>query len=318
MARFSPVQDSINVGKMTTTSTRKLRANGLSFTVDEAGEGPDVALCLHGFPECRFSWRHQLPALAEAGWRAVAPDLRGYGETDTPRDRAAYGLDHLVDDVAALFDTCGARRRLLIAHDWGGIIAWTFAMRRRARPLDGLVILNAPHPGRIREVLARSWRQRARSWYVAFFQVPRLPEAILTARRAAVVAAAIRRSAVDKGAFPDDVLEHYRRNALRPGGMKAMVDYHRANRRSFSGPDSPAPVIDTPTLLLWGEQDPTLGVELTEGLEPFVRDLTVERFPGSSHWVQQETPDLVNARLLTWLDRKVPAPVVHTGASSVS
>ena len=289
------------------SSTRKLRANGLTFAVDEAGEGRDIALCLHGFPESRYSWRHQLPALAKAGWRAVAPDLRGYGESDRPSARDAYRLEHLVADVAGLFDACDARRRLLVAHDWGAVIAWTFAMQR-VRPLDGLVIMNVPHPAVMRRVLRSSWAQRARSWYIAFFQLPWLPEAMLTAGQARLLARVLRGSSAGRYPFPEDALEHYRRNALLPGAMKAMIDYYRANLRGIARSRATAPIIDTPTLMLWGEEDTALGVELTEGYEPYVRDFTLERLPGVSHWVQQEVPDLVNARLRDWLGQKALAP----------
>ncbi|HEX8324756.1 MAG TPA: alpha/beta hydrolase [Tepidisphaeraceae bacterium] len=282
--------------------SRTIEANGLRFAVDEAGDGRDVALCLHGFPESRVAWRHQLPALAEAGWRAIAPDLRGYGQSDRPAGREAYHLKHLVADVAGLFDACDARRRLLIGHDWGGIIAWTFAMQQ-VRPLDGLVILNAPHPAVMRRVLRQSWAQRGRSWYVAFFQLPWLPETLLTARHAKRIETLLRRTAVDAGAFPDDVLKQYRDNACQPGAMTAMINYYRANLRTLTDPNAAAPIIDTPTLLLWGEQDTALGVELTEGCDAYVRDLTLERLPGVSHWVQHEASDDVNTRLLAWLER---------------
>lgn len=282
------------------TTTRKIQANGLSFTVDEAGEGPDIALCLHGFPESRYSWRHQLPALAQAGWHAVAPDLRGYGESDRPRSREAYGMEHLLVDVAGLFDALGAQRRLLVAHDWGAVIAWRFAMRR-IQPLDGLVIMNVPHPAVMQRVLSHSWEQRARSWYIAFFQIPWLPETLLTMGHASLLASVFRRTAVRPDAFPDDALEHYRRNALRPGAMKAMIDYYRANLRGLAKPKAPPPIIDTPTLMIWGEKDTALGLELTEGYDSYVRDFTLERLPDVSHWVQQEAPALVNVRLLAWL-----------------
>ena len=283
--------------------TLQIAANGLTFAVDEAGEGTDVALCLHGFPECRFSWRQQLPALAAAGWHAVAPNLRGYGGSSTPSRQDAYRLEHLVADAAALFDALGARRRLLVAHDWGGIVAWAFAMRR-TRPLDGLIILNAPHPAAFRRELRRSWRQRARSWYAGFFQLPWLPERLLTAGRAHAVVLLIRLGACYPVAFHEVVVVRYRANALRPGGMKAMLDYYRANRGYFAATGRGTPVIDAPTLLLWGERDAALGVELTRGLEPYVRDLTVERLPGVSHWVQQEAPVLTNAKMVAWLDSK--------------
>ena len=284
-------------------STRRIEANGQVFAVDEAGEGDAVALCLHGFPECRYSWRFQLPALAAAGWRAVAPDLRGYGGSSRPEARDAYRIEHLVADAAALFDACGARRRLLIGHDWGAMIAWSFAMQR-TRPLDGLVVMNVPHPAVFRHVLRHSWAQRRRSWYVAFFQLPRLPEALLTAGRARAVAQAFSGMAVNKSAFPPDVLEHYRRNALLPGAMTAMLNYYRANFAGLSKDASAAPMIDVPTLMIWGEEDTALGLELTEGYGPYVADFTLERLPGVSHWVQQEAPDAVNARLLAWLGRR--------------
>jgi len=286
---------------MPAVTTRRIEANGQVFAVDEAGEGDAVALCLHGFPECRFSWRFQLPALAAAGWRAVAPDLRGYGDSSRPVEREAYRIEHLVADAAALFDACGARRRLLIGHDWGAMIAWSFAMQR-TRPLDGLVVMNVPHPAVFRHVLRHSWAQRRRSWYVAFFQLSRLPEALLTAGRARAVARAFSSMAVDKSAFPPEVLERYRRNALMPGAMTAMLNYYRANFAGLSDNSAPSPLIETPTLMIWGEEDSALGLELTEGYGPYVADFTLERLPSVSHWVQQEAPDAVNVRLRAWLD----------------
>ena len=131
-------------------------------------------------------------------------------------------------------------------------------------------------------------------------QLPWLPEAILTTGGGWGVGQAIRGMAVDKSAFPPQVLDVYRRNACKPGAMTAMINYYRANRTGL-GRNEPAPVIETPTLMIWGEQDKALGLELTEGYGPLVADFTLERLPGVSHWVQQEAPEQVNARLLTWL-----------------
>jgi pimeloyl-ACP methyl ester carboxylesterase len=283
------------------TAPRTVRANGLEFAYDEAGSGDNIALCLHGFPESRFSWRHQLPALAAAGWHAIAPDLRGYGDTSRPVGRAAYTLRHLVDDAAALFDAFGARRRLLVAHDWGAVIAWQFAIER-ARPLDGLVIMNVPHPAVMRAVMRRSLAQLRRSWYIFFFQLPFLPEAMLGARRARGIGQAFVNMAVDKSKFPQTVLDHYRQNALRPGALTAMINYYRANFRQL-GRANPTPRIDIPTLMIWGEQDTALGLELTEGYNVYVTDFTLKRLPGVSHWVQQEAPEQVNNQLRDWLGR---------------
>lgn len=288
---------------MSGISTRVVTANGLRFVIDEAGTGDDIALCLHGFPESRFSWRHQLEPLAELGWHAVAPDLRGYGDSDRPNGSDAYRIRHLVEDAAALFDALGARRRLLIGHDWGAAIAWAFAIRR-ARPLDGLVIMNVPHPDVFRRVLANSWAQRRRSWYMLIFQLPVLPEFLLRANGAAAIGRAFTGMAVDKSAFPDAVTRLYRDNALKPGALTAMLNYYRANATDFSRPAEPMPTIEVPTLMIWGEEDAALGLELTEGYAPLVADFTLERLPRVSHWVQQEAPDEVNARLGAWLEAK--------------
>jgi len=285
---------------MGSVSPRRIEAGGLSFMADEAGEGDGVALLLHGFPESRFSWRHQLPLFADLGWRVVAPDLRGYGESSRPEGLVNYRLDRLIEDVAALFDALGARRRLLVGHDWGAIIAWCFAMRGRL-PLDGLVTMNVPHPAVFERVMRNTWRQRMRSWYVAFFQIPGLPEAMLTAGRARAIANAFTGMAVDKSRFPTAVTDVYRRNALIPGAMTAMINYYRANTDLFALYARAPPVIDIPTLMIWGEEDTALDIACTEDYGDFVRDFTLERLPGVSHWVQQEAPEAVNAILTGWL-----------------
>lgn len=287
-----------------TLTTRPIEANGLTFMADEAGDGDDVALLLHGFPESRYSWRHQLPALGALGWRAIAPDLRGYGQSSRPARKEDYRIDHLIEDVAGLFDAAGARRRLLIGHDWGAAIAWAFALDRRL-PLDGLVIMNVPHPAVLARVMRSSWRQPLRSWYMAFFQIPGLPEAMMTANGARAIGRAFTGMAVDKSRFPPEVTDVYRRNALLPGAMTAMINYYRANTGLLDRWGSPPPVIEVPTLMIWGEMDAALGIENTEGYGPLVRDFTLERLPGVSHWVQQEAPEKVNAILCGWLDRRL-------------
>ena len=292
---------------MSGTTTRTLRTSTLDFAIDEAGDGADVALCLHGFPENRYSWRHQLPFLAGLGWHAVAPDLRGYGGTTRPLGRQAYRMPHLVADTAAIFDALGARRRLLIAHDWGALIAWQFAIEQTL-PLDGLIVMNVPHPAVFRRVLRHSPRQIARSWYVFFFQLPALPELMLRARGARAVGQAFAGMAVDKTAFPPEVLAHYRQAASQPGALTAMINYYRANFTSLATSTRP-PMLRTPTLMVWGEQDAALGLELTEGYEPYVADFTLRRLPGVSHWVQQEAPGQVNAAMGDWLAARRIVPV---------
>jgi len=278
------------------------RANGLRFHVAAAGAGERLALCLHGFPECWYSWRFQLPLLARLGYRAWAPDLRGYGESDRPPHREDYAIERLMDDVAGLIDASGARATVLLAHDWGGVIAWYFAMRR-LRPLERLIIMNLPHPA-VMERALRTWRQLARSWYAFLFQIPRLPEALLRARDYRAIGDAFRNSAVDKSRFPEEVLRVYRENAARPGALTAMLNYYRALVRGGGAARQRQlgyPVIDTPTLLIWGEHDLALGKETTYGTEAYVSQLTIRYLPNASHWVQQEAAEVVNAMLEAWL-----------------
>ena len=283
--------------------TRTIRANGLSFTIDEAGEGDDVALLLHGFPESRRSWRRQLPFLAGLGWRAVAPDLRGYGQSDRPSGRDAYGLDNLTADVGAMFDALGARRRLLIGHDWGALVAWAAAIER-TRPLDGLVIMNVPHPAVYVRHLRRAPTQLAKSWYVFFFQLPGLPEFLTTANNARLVERAFTQGVADSSIFTDEDLKVYRENAMAPGAMTAMINYYRANAPRLGTADrTMTRPIETPTLMIWGENDAFLDVGLTEGYAAYVQDFTLRRLPGVSHWVQQEAADEVNRLMAEWLER---------------
>jgi len=287
---------------------RFIEANGLRFEVDTCGQGDRFALLLHGFPESSYSWRHQLPLLARLGYTAWAPNLRGYGETTRPARVADYALPHLLDDVAGLIDAAGARSTLLLGHDWGGAIAWAFALAAQ-RELDRLIVLNLPHPLRFLQGLKR-WPQIARSWYIYFFQLPLLPEWLLGAGHARAVGRAIIGSAANKDAFPPEVLDRYRDQAAQPGALRAMINYYRAfvRHRPFAQQrERMHQPLETPTLLLWGEEDKALGKELTLGTDELVNDLTLRYLPGVSHWVQQEAPETVNAMIEAWLQR-APVP----------
>lgn len=287
---------------------RFVRANGLRFHVAESGEGERLALCLHGFPECWYSWRHQLPLLARLGYRAWAPDLRGYGETDRPARVRDYALEALLEDVAGLVDASGARSAMLVAHDWGALIAWYFAMRR-VRPLERLVIMNVPHPALAERALL-GFEQLRRSWYIFFFQIPQLPERLISARECRRVGEVFRRTCVDRSRFPDEVLAVFREAAARPGAPRAMVNYYRALVRgggAWRQRRLGYPEIDTPTLMLWGEEDVALSKATTYGTDRFVRDLTLRYLPKVSHWVQQDAPEAVNEMLEAWL-RGRPVP----------
>lgn len=281
---------------------REVAANGLTFEVAEAGEGDHLILCLHGFPELNYSWRHQMPLLADMGYRVWAPNQRGYGASSRPEGVEQYSADRIVADAAALFDASGARKLTLVAHDWGGAIAWMFAINR-ARPVERLVVMNLPHPMCFAAAL-KHWPQRRRSWYMAMFQIPRLPEWLLARNDAAWVRGAFRGMALDKTQFPDAVLDVYAAAAQRPGALTAMVNWYRAAARHRDGMKlSNGGRVEVPTLIVWGEADSALGLETLDGTERYVPDLTIRRLPGVSHWVQQEAPEAVNAILSEWLPR---------------
>lgn len=277
------------------------QAGDLSFELAEAGSGDRLALCLHGFPELHYSWRFQIPLLVERGWRVWAPNLRGYGGSDRPAGANAYHIDKLLGDVAALIDASGAREVLLIAHDWGAIIAWQFAIRK-IRPLLGLVIMNVPHPMPFKREL-RKWAQLRASWYVFFFQLPRLPEWAFGRNRARIIRRAFVGMAVDKSRFPKEVTDIYASAAMRPGALTAMINYYRAAFWSVTGMTAGTGKVDVPTLMIWGEEDTALTIGCVDGTKDYVADFQLYRLPGVSHWVQQEAPEKVNAILADWLDR---------------
>jgi pimeloyl-ACP methyl ester carboxylesterase len=288
-------------------STQFVSANGLTFEVDMCGSGDRLALMLHGFPESKFSWRFQLPLLARLGYKAWAPNLRGYGRSSRPSSVSDYHIEKLAGDVAGLIDAAKAKEVVLIAHDWGAVIAWYFAIKK-IRPLSRLIIMNVPHPLCMQREL-RKWAQLKKSWYIFFFQIPWLPERLLTARRAEAIGKAFTDMAVDKSRFPESVVNAYRQNALLPGAMRAMINYYRAAVRAGTNVMVPKDCsVDTPTLMIWGENDTALGKETTFGTEAHVKDFTIRYLPGVSHWVQQEAPEKVNAMIEAWLAGQ-PVPI---------
>ena len=280
----------------------ELRANGITFAA--LADGPDdgpLVLLLHGFPEISRSWRHQLPALAAAGYRAVAPDLRGYGATDA---RGPYDLRTLARDVDGLIGALGRDRAVVVGHDWGGVIAWAAAHRHRER-VERLVIMNAPHPRLMRDELFASGEQRRRSRYVFQFQVPLYPERRLSRDRGAAIARALRGGSHVRSAWPDEELEHYRNAFSTRPKLRGPLAYYRtafrhALLRRGAGLGGP---IDAPTLVLWGMRDRFLGPSFADErrLRPHAPNVKVVRIDDAGHFVQNEAPELVNAELLAWL-----------------
>ena len=275
--------------------------NGIRLRVRTAGQGDRLALLLHGFPECWFSWRYQMPVLARLGYRVWAPNLRGYGDSDRPAGVAAYRMEVLIDDVAGLIDAAGAREVVLVAHDWGAIIAWTFAARR-IRPIDRLVVVNMAYPAVLARELRTNFGQFLRSWYFFFFQLPWLPERLLALGDHRGITRAFSTRTNDPSKFPPDVLEVYRHNAALPGALTAMINYYRAAWRYRSWLDDLRSVtVAPPSLLVWGDADRVQGLPLVGKTEAYLDDGTTRILPGVSHWAQQEAPETVNALIEAWL-----------------
>jgi pimeloyl-ACP methyl ester carboxylesterase len=262
----------------------------------EAGEGPLVVL-LHGFPEFWLSWRFQVPALVAAGFRVVAPDMRGYNLSSRPPKVAAYDIDRLAADVRDLIRERGAERALLAGHDWGGAAAWLTAMNH-PEAVERLAVLNVPHPRRMLHGLRRP-RQLARSWYMLFFQLPWLPELSARARGWWGWRRLFAKEA-RPGAFTPQDLERYVEAWSQPGAATAMINYYRAAFRQTPGrAEARIRPVEAPTLVIWGERDRHLGAELAEPEPADVPNLEgVVRLPEASHWVHHDEPERVSRLLV--------------------
>jgi epoxide hydrolase 4 len=273
---------------------REVSLSGVRLHCVVEGEGP-LVLLLHGFPETSYAWRKQIPALAER-FRVVAPDLRGYGESDKPSGIAAYRTSVLAADIAALVHELGAERAHVVGHDWGGGVAWTLAMLH-PEAVDRLAVLNCPHPAVMQKALRSNWAQIRKSWYIFAFQLPWYPEWSLRRNGGKALKDALRRSS-NPGTFNDADLDVYARAFSAPGAAEGAINYYRAAVRSRV----PKAKIKAPTLLIWGENDFALGIELSRGMDGlFESRPRVEYLPDTSHWVMEERPDVVNRLLLEFL-----------------
>jgi pimeloyl-ACP methyl ester carboxylesterase len=286
---------------------RKVTANGLSFELLECGTGDRLVLCLHGFPSHARCWNAQLPALANAGYRVWAPSLRGYGESSRPSRPADYTVDSLLADIAGLIDAAAANTVTIVAHDWGGLLAWLFSARKM-RAVERLVILNAPHPA-CAAVAYRKWRQMRKGWYIMAFQIPGLPDVLLGANHAWGIGKLLRWSSGAATVFSEPQIAFYRERAARPGAVTAMLNWYRGLTRG-GVPDELKghyPVSATPTLIIWGDADVALDQSCIAGVEAYVPNVIIRHLPGVSHWVQEQEPDTVNRMLTAFLSgRPVP------------
>jgi pimeloyl-ACP methyl ester carboxylesterase len=264
-----------------------VRINGVELHVDDHGRGTPVLL-LHGWPDSSFLWRNQIPALTAAGFRAIAPDLRGFGASDKPQEVAAYAFPVVLADVLGILDGLGIGRAHVVGHDWGAALAWNLAMGAPER-VDRLVVLSVGHPA-----APRSIEQRERAWYQLFFQFEGVAEAWLRHDDWRLFRELLR---------GDGDLERYLEDLSRPGALTASLNWYRANLAPRPpGPAPEPPPVKAPTLGIWSSGDRYLTEDRMIASERFVEGAwRYERIEGASHWIPLDAPDRLNALLLEWL-----------------
>jgi pimeloyl-ACP methyl ester carboxylesterase len=266
----------------------------------EAGHGPTVVL-LHGFPEFWYSWRNQIPALVAAGYRVIAPDLRGYNESSRPQEIESYCLPDLVRDVAGLITQCGDAPVTLIGHDWGGVIAW-LVPRLHPALVGKLIVLNAPHSGPLLRELRRSTQQKMRLSYQLFMRMPMLPELWMRMFGYRNLQRTLRRMAKRAGNFDAAELHEYVDAWSKPGALTGMANYYRALPRSRKALRSSGnQPITNPTLLIWGERDPVFTHATTENFSEWVPNARVAYIEEAGHFVQSDAPEKVNKLIIDFL-----------------
>jgi pimeloyl-ACP methyl ester carboxylesterase len=280
---------------------RTAEANGIRLHYVEQGEGVPVLL-LHGFPELWYSWRHQIPALAAGGLRAIAPDLRGYGESDKPAAIEEYSIQHLVGDVVGLLDALEIDKAVIAGHDWGSIVMWS-ALVMHPQRFERAVSFNVPYRGRCSgfpptEVLEKL---RDRYGYVLFFQEPGRAERSFAEDLPAKLRRFYNAAAASDSLLSDEEFQVYL-SAYEKGGVSGPINYYRNIDRNWKSTEHLADaVIECPTMLVMADKDVTLPLRIADGIEKWLPNLRREVIEGCGHWTQQEKPEQANALLLDFL-----------------
>ena len=290
-----------------------IETNGVRLHVAQAGPADGrVVLLLHGFPEFWRGWARQAGALVEAGFRVVIPDQRGYNLSDKPEGVENYRVGILVKDMIGLLDALGCERVLLAGHDWGAMVAWEIALRSPER-VEKLVIANVPHPAVMQRFLLTRFKQMLKSWYILFFQIPGLPEWLLSrgdyaAMRRMMVASA------GAGTFSEADLAAYSAAWRQPGALKAMIHWYRAafrgtvrglrrGRRSRAGSgETSARRVKAPTLILWGMKDVALSHEMAVSSIEYCQQGELVFFKDATHWVQHDEAEAVGERMVSFYE----------------
>jgi pimeloyl-ACP methyl ester carboxylesterase len=273
-----------------------IRTNGIQLHVVQAGPKSGIPIMLlHGFPEFWYGWRKQISALVDAGCRVIVPDQRGYDLSEKPKGVKAYCVDTLVEDIVGLVNALDYEKVNLVGHDWGGIVAWSLANKHPER-LHRLGILNAPHPLVMRRFLQRDFEQMRRSLYAFFFQLPWLPEKLMSADQWRGAVRALRGSGKIH-TFTNEDITKYKEAWSQPGAMTAMLNWYRA--AVWYRPQITNDMrVHVRTLMLWGIKDVALSRRMARPSLDYCDDGNLIFFPDATHWVQHEEADEVNRHLL--------------------
>jgi len=276
-----------------------IETNGIRLHVLQDGpENGDLVILLHGFPEFSYGWRKQIPALSQAGYRVWAPDQRGYNLSDKPDGIAAYNLDILAADIIGLIDAAGVEKAFIVGHDWGAAVAWWLANKYPER-VSKLVVMNVPHPDVMRAHVSSSFAQMRKSWYIGFFQIPFIPEFLISLGNWNGAADMLKRSSQAE-TFTESDLERYRNAWSQPKAFRSMINWYRAFVQKQPTPPSNLR-IKMPTLLIWGKQDTALGQEMAQPSIDLCDDGKLVFIEEASHWVQHEEAEQVNGLMLAFL-----------------
>ena len=276
--------------------------NGISLHTRQAGpeDGPLVVL-LHGFPEFWYGWHRQIKPLADAGYRVIVPDQRGYNRSDKPDGVDSYRIETLAADVVGLLDAADRETAAVAGHDWGAAVAWWLALSYPER-IESLTAVNVPHPTVMETTLRNSLSQLRKSWYMFAFQLPALPEAISTANNCRVLRRGLTNSS-RPGTFSATDLERYRAAWQQPDALTAMINWYRAMGRYR--PQPPRQQVSVPTLVMWGRQDEFLASTMADESLDYCDDAELVSFPSATHWVLHEEPEETADALLAHLDTTI-------------
>ena len=274
--------------------------NNVTLHYAQAGNGHHLIVFLHGFPEFWHEYKNQLHAFSESKeYVAVAPDMRGYNLSSKPLTVEEYKTNILVEDIRQFIEKLGHQKCTLVAHDWGGIVAWLFAIAY-PKLLHQLIIINSPHPAIFQRELSINPLQQKASGYMYVFSSAKA-EDILSHNHYEALVNIVLKEGLQSGIFNHDDKKAYIQAWSQPGALTGALNYYRAAEKYGYGLESDNYMVHVPTLVIWGEKDKAILISNLIGLEQFVPQLTIKRIPDATHWVIHEKPDLVNRYITEFL-----------------